>query len=136
VITGFPGENGSDFLDTFSFLERMPLSYLHIFSYSERPGTVSSELPGKVTPEEKDQRSKKLIRLAAEKSTGFHKINIGQKENVLFEKPENKGMITGFTGNYLKVEFQWDQTLTGRVVPVLLTGIAPSGNMTIEITGQ
>jgi threonylcarbamoyladenosine tRNA methylthiotransferase MtaB len=134
VIIGFPGETESDFEDTYSFLENIPLSYLHVFSFSERPGTAASNLPLKVPPQEKEIRSKRLITLSENKSLKFHKMNIDCRANVLFEKPENDGMITGFTENYIRVEADWQSALAGKIVPVVLTGIAASGNMTVRLT--
>jgi threonylcarbamoyladenosine tRNA methylthiotransferase MtaB len=134
VIIGFPGETESDFEDTYSFLENIPLSYLHVFSFSERPGTAASNLPLKVPPREKEIRSKRLISLSENKSLKFHKMNIDCRANVLFEKPENEGMITGFTENYIRVEADWQSALAGKIVPVVLTGIAASGNMTVRLT--
>jgi threonylcarbamoyladenosine tRNA methylthiotransferase MtaB len=134
VIVGFPGETESDFEDTYSFLENIPLSYLHVFSYSERPGTVASNLPLKVTPQQKEIRSKRLISLSENKSLNFNRMNINCRAKVLFEKPVNEGMITGFTENYIRVEADWQKALAGKIVPVVLTGIAASGNMTVRLT--
>jgi threonylcarbamoyladenosine tRNA methylthiotransferase MtaB len=133
VIIGFPGETESDFEDTYSFIEKLSLSYLHVFSYSERPGTAAAALPFRVSPVEKEYRSKRLIKLSEEKSLNFHKLNINRKANVLFEKAQNKGLITGFTENYIRVESPWHHNLAGQVVNVNLTGISDSGNMTIEL---
>lgn len=133
VITGFPGESETDFEDTFSFIEQIPLSYLHVFSYSERPGTFAASLPHIVSPSDKDRRSRRLIRLSEEKSLIFHKQNISRTANVLFEKAQNEGVITGFTENYIRVESPWQNKMAGQVVKVKLTGIADSGNMTVEV---
>jgi threonylcarbamoyladenosine tRNA methylthiotransferase MtaB len=133
VIVGFPGETSSDFEDTFSFLNEMPLSYLHVFTFSERPGTMAEKLPGKITQHEKEYRSKKLITLSSEKNRDFKNLNTGKQAEVLFESRRIKGMITGFTGNYLKVELPWKNNLPGKVYRVTLTGISGTGNMTAEL---
>ena len=86
VIVGFPGESDSDFEDTYSFLEDIPLSYLHVFTFSERPDTVAEQLPCKVSYKEKEKRSKSLIALSQKKNLIFKKLNIGQVTNVLFER--------------------------------------------------
>ena len=86
VIVGFPGESDSDFEDTYSFMEKMPLSYLHVFTFSERPDTVAEKLPAKVPHGEKESRSKRLIALSAREKFIFNKLNIGQATNVLFER--------------------------------------------------
>jgi threonylcarbamoyladenosine tRNA methylthiotransferase MtaB len=133
VIVGFPGETDSDFEDTFSFLEGIPLSYLHVFSYSERPGTTAESLPLKVSPDEKDKRSKRLIQLSEDKNLKFNTLNIHRVANVLFERSKNEGMITGFTENYIRVEHPWQNSLAGQIRKVRLTGLSPTGNMKIEI---
>lgn len=133
VIVGFPGESPSDFEDTYSFLEALPLSYLHVFTFSERPGTVAEKLPSKVSHKDKEDRSKRLITLSRKKSLIFNKLNIGEKSRVLFEHARSEGFITGFTANYIKVEHTWDSKLAGKIRSTRLTGISPSGRMKIEI---
>ncbi len=104
VIVGFPGETDSDFEDTYSFLENLSLSYLHVFTFSERPGTIAEKLPSKIPYKDKEARSKRLISLSKKKNIIFNKLNIGQETNVLFEKARDDGSITGFTSNYIRVE--------------------------------
>ena len=133
VIVGFPGESDSDFDDTYSLLEETPLSYLHVFTYSERPGTVAENLPGKVLYKVKEKRSKSLIRLSQKKNHIFNKLNIGQITNVLFEGTRNEGLITGFTSNYIRVEHPWESRLVGQMKKVRLNKISPSGRMSIEL---
>ena len=134
VIVGFPGETPSDFGDTYSFLEETPLSYLHVFTFSERPGTVAQKMYEKVSQGEKNLRSRKLIALSEKKKLEFIKLNIGQVTNVLFERTRSEGLITGFTSNYIRVEHPWQSELAGRIVKAELTGISPTGRMTVEIT--
>jgi threonylcarbamoyladenosine tRNA methylthiotransferase MtaB len=133
VIVGFPGESDSDFDDTYSLLEETPLSYLHVFTYSERPDTVAENLPGKVLFKEKEKRSKSLIGLSQKKNHIFNKLNIGQITNVLFEGTRNEGLITGFTPNYIRVEHPWESRLTGQIKKVRLNEISASGRMSIEL---
>lgn len=133
VIVGFPGESDNDFEDTFSFLREMKLSYLHVFNFSERPGTPAEKLPGKIPFRTREKRSKGLLSLSAEKHLEFCKQNIGQTAEVLFEHNRNDGMITGFTGNYIRAEYPWDARLAGNVKKVKLTGISGSGRMTAEL---
>lgn len=133
VIVGFPGESDADFEDTFSFLSDVPISYLHVFTFSERPGTVAEKLPLKVSQKEKETRSRKLINLSQQKNHTFNNLNIGKVTNVLFEKTRTDGFITGFTSNYIKVEHPWEPGLAGHIKEVRLTGISPSGKMRIEI---
>jgi len=135
IIVGFPGESDSDFEDTYSFIESIPLSYLHVFSFSERPDTVASELPDKVLTREKEIRSKRLISLSKKKNTIFNKMNIGQMTNVLFEKTYSDGLITGFTSNYIRVEYPWESKLAGQIRKVRMNDISSSGKMSIELIG-
>lgn len=133
VIVGFPGESDSDFEETFSFLENLPLSYLHVFSFSERPDTVAEKLPEKVVMRDKEIRSKRLIVLSQMKNAIFNKMNIGQITNVLFEKTCSEGSISGFTSNYIRVEYPWESKLAGQIKKARLKNITPSGKMSIEI---
>jgi threonylcarbamoyladenosine tRNA methylthiotransferase MtaB len=133
VIVGFPGESESDFETTRSFLEDMSLSYLHVFSYSSRPGTLAETLPGMVSHSEKEKRSKILSAISDSKNIEFKRINIGNTSEVLFEMTKSEGMITGFTGNYLRVETPWHASLAGNVSKVRITGIAESGRLTVDI---
>jgi threonylcarbamoyladenosine tRNA methylthiotransferase MtaB len=133
VIVGFPGESAEDFGDTYDFLEGLPLSYLHVFTFSERPGTVASSLPGKVSYEEKESRSKKLISLSKQKHYAFLTQNLGNDENVLFEHTKSDGMISGYTGNYIRVGHPWQSALAGEVKKVRLTDIAHNDRMNIEL---
>ncbi len=133
VIVGFPGESDSDFEDTYSFLDGIPLSYLHVFTFSERPDTIAEQLPGKVLYKDKEKRSKSLIALSKEKNLKFNKLNIGQVTNVLFESTRSEGLITGFTPNYIRVEHLWESRLTGQIKKVRLNKISSSGRMSIEL---
>jgi threonylcarbamoyladenosine tRNA methylthiotransferase MtaB len=133
VIIGFPGESDSDFEDTYSFIENIPLSYLHVFSFSERPDTVAADLPAKVPLGEKEARSKRLISLSQKKNIIFNKLNIGQITNVLFEKTYSEGLITGFTSNYIRVEYPWESKLAGQIRKVRLNDISSTGKMSIEL---
>ncbi len=133
VIVGFPGEMETDFEETYTFIENLPLSYLHVFAFSERPGTVAWDLPGKVGHKEKERRSKMLISLSESKHLGFMNLNTGHTAEVLFEKTRTSGMITGFTGNYLRTEYPWQGKLAGQIKKVKLKGISPSGKMSVEL---
>ncbi|HUX59629.1 MAG TPA: tRNA (N(6)-L-threonylcarbamoyladenosine(37)-C(2))-methylthiotransferase MtaB [Bacteroidales bacterium] len=133
VIVGFPGESDSDFEDTYSFLEEIPISYLHVFTFSERPGTIAENLNEKVSHSQKNARSKKLIALSEKKNLEFNKLNIGQITNVLFEKTRNQGLISGFTSNYIRVEYPWQSVLAGNIKKVKLKTISLSGRMSVEL---
>ena len=133
VITGFPGETGNDFEDTFSFLNDMPLSYLHVFNFSERPGTPAEKIPEKVPFRIRENRSRRLINLSEKKHAEFCKKNIGQTADILFEHNRIDGVITGFTGNYLKTEYPWKNSLAGTIKKARITGISGSGRLTAEL---
>jgi threonylcarbamoyladenosine tRNA methylthiotransferase MtaB len=133
LIAGFPGETEIDFQDTWNFLNDMPVTYLHVFSFSERPGTVAASLPGKVPVRLIEERSKKLITLSQKKHTEFCMMNIGKTAKVLFEHTKDNGMITGFTESYLRTEIDWDNRLCGKIIDVRLTGVAPSGRMSAQL---
>lgn len=133
VIVGFPGETDEDFNDTYDFLKNLPLSYLHVFSFSERPGTVAGKLPGKVPHTDIEERSKTLNVLSHKKNEEFCRLNTGKEANVLFERTRHAGFITGFTDNYIKVEYPWQSKLTGEIRKVRLTGINDDGKMNVEL---
>jgi threonylcarbamoyladenosine tRNA methylthiotransferase MtaB len=133
VIVGFPGETAADFEDTFSFLEDAPLSYLHVFSFSERPGTVAEKLPEKVSPLEIENRRKRLSALSEKKNLDFYKLNIGRSTNVLFERTRSEGLITGFTSNYIRVEHPWNPKLAGQIKKVKLNNLSITGRMAADI---
>lgn len=133
VIVGFPGETNSDFEDTYMFLKDIPLSYLHVFTYSERPGTSAEKIQEKVPHTVKERRSTRLITLSGKKHLEFCRLNLGELSDVLFEKSLEKRMIRGLTGNYLRTEHPWLPDLAGRIRKVKLTEITPAGNMKAEI---
>jgi len=130
IIVGFPGETDADFKETHSFIENLNLAYLHVFTYSERPGTKSVELPDKVKPTDAEYRSKKIIELSETKRSKFYQQHVGQLFQVIFEQRSKGGLMTGFTDNYIKVEIPFNAFLIGKCVSVKLTGISKSGNMT------
>jgi threonylcarbamoyladenosine tRNA methylthiotransferase MtaB len=133
VIVGFPGETEADFEETYNFLESLSLSYLHVFTFSERPGTHAEKLSGKVSFKEKESRGRKLISLSEMKNRQFLELNSGRTENVLFEKARYNGMISGFTGNYIRVEYPWVSKLAGQIRKVRLASISDSGRMIVEL---
>jgi threonylcarbamoyladenosine tRNA methylthiotransferase MtaB len=132
VIVGFPGETEHDFEDTYNFLNNLPLSYLHVFTFSERPGTPAHDMPGKVQSPVKEKRSKILLSLSENKKKEFYKQNIGYEARVLFERTKKDGSITGFTGNYIRAEHSWQSKISGEIKNVKLTGLSVNGNMICE----
>ena len=133
VIVGFPGETDDDFSDTYNFLESLPLSYLHVFTFSERPDTVAENLPGKVADSIKEKRSKALIKLSEIKHEKFMEINKGRNTEILFERSKSDGLISGFSSNYIRVEYPWNSKLAGTLRKARLLNIESSGRMSVEL---
>jgi threonylcarbamoyladenosine tRNA methylthiotransferase MtaB len=133
VITGFPGETDSDFIDTHVFLKTLPLSYLHVFPFSERPETIAQNLPDKIPFAEKERRSKILSELSSEKHNEFLKMNIGKTTEVLFEKTKKDGLLSGFSSNYIKVRHLWQPQLAGTIQKVMMTEVSETGIMSVEL---
>jgi threonylcarbamoyladenosine tRNA methylthiotransferase MtaB len=129
VITGFPGETEQDFEQTVDFLKGSGVAFLHVFSYSDRSNTRASGLPDKVAPEEIDRRSKILHSVAGEKKKGFFNECTGQTHGVLFESVNRKGRMSGFTGNYIRVEAPGDQAVINSIAEVELLGAGEDGMM-------
>jgi threonylcarbamoyladenosine tRNA methylthiotransferase MtaB len=127
VIVGFPGETEALFLETYEFLNRLDVSYLHVFSYSERANTEATSLPGKVSQADKAQRSKMLHILSEKKRRAFYETQIGKMDTVLFEAAENKGMMEGFTRNYVKAEVPFDPLWINEEVKGFLNRIDEKG---------
>jgi len=136
VIVGFPGETREDFIETYNFLNELPVSYLHVFTYSERENTPAKELPGVVPGSTRAERSKMLHILSAKKRRAFYESQVGNVASVLFERETNDGLMHGFSRNYVKIETVYDPLLVNEIRPVLLTKIAASGDMEIEETAE
>jgi threonylcarbamoyladenosine tRNA methylthiotransferase MtaB len=134
VIVGFPGETEEDHADTLSFLWSLPLSYLHVFAFSPRPGTPAAELPGRVSKQEKEKRSRQLIKLSESRRMQFMRNASGTLHEVLLEKRGADGMVGGLTGNYIRVHIPWEKGLSGSVRQVRLTTLRDDASMNGELT--
>ncbi len=132
VIVGFPGETESDFLDTYNFLNALDVSYLHVFTYSERANTAALEIEEVVPMKERNRRSKMLRSLSAKKKRYFYEQCIGQHATVLFEEDIEDGQIHGFTENYVRVTAKYDPMLINETKFVKLTGLDKNGYMEIS----
>jgi threonylcarbamoyladenosine tRNA methylthiotransferase MtaB len=121
VIVGFPGESDEEFRVTQRFLEQLPVSYLHVFSYSKRENTKASRLEGSVAGQIIKQRSDELHRLSDQKKQKFYLENLGRKASVLFESDHEAGYMHGFTGNYIRVRTPFRHELINQVREVGLT---------------
>ena len=120
VIAGFPGETDADFNSTYRFLEEIRPAFIHIFPYSRRAGTPAAEMPGQVPESVKKERVKALERLCDNLHGAFCEANRGRCEQVLFESTEKDGKMFGYSRNYIKVERDYDPSLVGRIVDVIL----------------
>ncbi len=134
VIVGFPGETESAFLDTYTFLADLDISYLHVFSYSERPNTEAISLPEVVPLAIRNKRSKILRGLSAKKRRAFYECQLGKTVDVLFENENKRGYITGFSENYVKVRTPWNPKLANRIHRVSLQSIDQEGFVRFEKT--
>jgi threonylcarbamoyladenosine tRNA methylthiotransferase MtaB len=133
VIVGFPGETDEDFAATVNFLKDLDISYLHVFTYSERANTGAPKLGTKVPMETRRERSKLLHLLSERKKLAFYQTQIGKTKTVLFEQEENEGLLFGFTENYVKVKASFDARLINQIIEVQLTEIDRDGLMKCHI---
>lgn len=122
IIVGFPGETEEDFIQTHNFLRDLPVSYLHVFTYSERPDTKAISLPGAVDVQERKRRNNILRILSEKKRMKFYSDMIGTKQNVIFENTVRNGLMHGLTSNYIKVQTEYNDALAGQICPTILTG--------------
>ncbi len=127
VIVGFPGESDDDFLDTYHFLNELDISYLHVFTYSERDNTPAASMAGSVPMEVRRKRSKLLRSLSVKKRRAFYQEHLGTRQTVLFESENKNGYIHGFTENYIKVKTPWNPELVNSLRPVVLSEIDTDG---------
>jgi len=132
VIVGFPGETDEDFEDTYTFLDKLDTTFYHVFSYSERPNTKAAGFEHKVPKNIIHNRSKKIQELANQKQSLFYKLNLGNTAEVLFEAHKKDRLMYGFTGNYIKVETNYNKSLVGQIRKVKLLSVKESGNIEIE----
>jgi threonylcarbamoyladenosine tRNA methylthiotransferase MtaB len=123
VIVGFPGESEKHFETTYNFISDLPISYLHVFTYSERPNTDAVNLPGKVPIEERHKRSEMLRNLGLRKKMAFYRQMVGKEFDVLWESEVKDGKMFGFTRNYVKVGVPYNPSLVNKIVPVKVVGV-------------
>ena len=132
VIVGFPGETDDDFIETYQFLNSLDISYLHVFTYSERDNTPAAAMPGTVAGAKRAERSKMLHILSDKKRRKFYEDNLQKEYTVLFENDIEDGMMHGFTENYIKVVAKYDPVLVNELLPVVLLGINEKGLVEVE----
>jgi threonylcarbamoyladenosine tRNA methylthiotransferase MtaB len=132
VIVGFPGETDENFLETYHFLNDLDISYLHVFTYSERDNTEAAEMDGVVPMNVRSKRSKMLRGLSVKKRRAFYESQIGTNRTVLFESENKEGYIHGFTENYVKVKTHWNPELVNTLHDIQLTKIDEDGSVRME----
>lgn len=133
VIVGFPGETDEHFLDTYNFLNAMDISYLHVFTYSERDNTIAADMEGIVPMNVRNKRSKMLRGLSVKKRRAFYESQIGKTKTVLFENENHQGYIHGFTENYVKVKAPWNPYLANTLQPIKLEKIDEDGLVSVTL---
>jgi threonylcarbamoyladenosine tRNA methylthiotransferase MtaB len=136
VIVGFPGETDELFLETYNFLNTLDISYLHVFTYSERDNTLAVEMKGVVPKNVRTKRSKMLRGLSVKKRRAFYESQIGTSRIVLFEGENKEGYIHGFTENYVKVKTPWNPELVNTLHQIELTKIDEDGLVQLEFTEE
>ena len=134
VIVGFPGETDDHFLETYSFLNELDISYLHVFTFSERDNTEAAIMSGVIPKNIRAKRSKMLRGLSVKKRRAFYESQIGSIRTVLFENENKGGYILGFTENYVKVKTPWNPELVNTLHKVELTKIDDDGLVRFQFT--
>ncbi len=136
VIVGFPGETEEHFLETYHFLNDLDISYLHVFTYSERDNTPAATMDGVVPNKVRSKRSKMLRGLSVKKRRAFYESQLGNELTVLFEGENKEGYIHGFTENYVKVKSPWNPGLVNTLHEVKLTEIDADGLVRFEFINE
>lgn len=136
VIVGFPGETHEDFLDTYQFLNELDISYLHVFTYSEREQTAAAEMKGRVAGSTRADRSKMLHILSDKKRRAFYQSQIDTIAEVLFEDDQKNGFMHGFTKNYVKVKAKYDPVMVNEIKTVKLVELTADGEVEVAETQE
>jgi threonylcarbamoyladenosine tRNA methylthiotransferase MtaB len=136
VIVGFPGETEEDFLDTYNFLNTLDISYLHVFTYSERDNTDAAELGGVVPVAERKKRNKMLRTLSVKKLRAFYSQFRGTSRTVLFEEENKNGMMFGYTDNYIRVSVPYDTALVNQLNEFTLENLSAENIYTLPAAAE
>jgi threonylcarbamoyladenosine tRNA methylthiotransferase MtaB len=136
VIVGFPGETDELFLETYNYLNEMDISYLHVFTYSERPNTEAAHMNGVVPKKVRAKRSKMLRGLSVKKRRAFYESQLGNTTKVLFESENKEGYINGFTENYVKVKSPWNPEYVNTIHEITLTTIDEDGLVRFDFVNE
>ncbi len=132
VIVGFPGETNEDFEDAYNFIDNLDVTNLHVFTYSERPGTKALQLEGKVDERDKRRRSQLLHELSEKKKKRFYIQQIGKSAEVLWESDNIKGLMHGFTGNYVKVCTPFNASLINKITTVTISKLNEDDTCSVD----
>ncbi len=134
VIVGFPGESDTCFEETYAFLTELDVSYLHVFTYSERDNTTAAKQVNDVVPKSvRAERSKRLRILSEKKKRAFYQTQVGKSGTVLFEQEETEGFMHGFSENYIKVKVPYNETLVNKLAHVSFEEIDGEGTMKCQV---
>ncbi|MCB9082592.1 MAG: tRNA (N(6)-L-threonylcarbamoyladenosine(37)-C(2))-methylthiotransferase MtaB [Lewinellaceae bacterium] len=131
VIVGFPGETEADFLETYRFLQELDISYLHVFTYSERANTPAAAMDGVVSVGERRRRNQMLNILSEKKRRAFYEQHLGTTRPILFENAKEEGMMSGFTDNYIKVDAPLHPEMINFIQELPLREITAAGNVAV-----
>ena len=132
VIVGFPGETEAEFRETFDFIHELPVTYLHVFTYSERDHTVAADMAERVPESIRKQRNRQLRNLSVKKSHHFASSRLGEIFPVLFEEEERSGRMYGYTTNYIRVSMPYDRSLVNKIVSCRLLEMGADGLVVAE----
>ena len=136
VIVGYPGETDEEFMKTYNFLNELPVSYLHVFTYSERDNTTALRMDGVVPKDVRKARSNMLRILSEKKKRAFYEANVSLEEKVVFEGSEDNGLMHGFTTNYVKVKTAFNPLMVNQSAKVKMTELDKDGTMKIEFVEE
>ena len=131
VIVGFPGETEEKFLETYNFLNELPISYLHVFTYSERENTEAVEMDGVIPIPERKRRNKMLRILSEKKKMAFYQTQLGKTLPVLWEHENKNGLMFGFTENYVRVQKPFDENSVNQIEKLKLSKIKSDGTVSV-----
>lgn len=133
IIVGFPGETEEEFMESYSLLEKLNVSFLHIFPYSVRPNTPAAAMEPKVSVREILERTQRLRLLSAKLHRDFYLQNVGQMGTALFERGKKNDRMRGYTGNYILVDAPYNKDLTNQTVSIKITGISENETAIVEL---
>ena len=136
VIVGYPGETDEEFMKTYDFLNELPVSYLHVFTYSERDNTTALRMDGVVPKDVRKARSNMLRILSEKKKRAFYEANVSLEDKVVFEGSEDNGLMHGFTTNYVKVKTAFNPLMVNQSAMVKMTELDKDGTMKIEFVEE